>query len=48
MTTQPPDPTRLARWREEMSAEDVAEFEAVAGELLSELGYPLGAISVRA
>ena len=39
MTTQPPDPTRLARWRDEMSAEQQAEFEAVAGDLLSELGY---------
>jgi hypothetical protein len=39
MTTQPPDPGRLARWRDEMSAADAAEFEAVAGELLTELGY---------
>ena len=47
MTKRPPDPTRLARWREEMSAEDVAEFEAVAGELLSELGYELGGVGAR-
>jgi hypothetical protein len=39
MTTQPPDPTRLARWRDEMTAEQQAEFEGVAGDLLSELGY---------
>lgn len=42
MTTKPPDPTRLARWREEMSATELAEFEAVAGDLLAELGYELG------
>ena len=28
-----------AAWREEMSAAERAEFEAVAGELLAELGY---------
>ena len=39
MTMRPPDPRRLARWREEMSADELAEFEAVAGDLLSELGY---------
>ena len=33
-------PTRGVRnWREQMSAEDVRAFEAVAGDLLSELGY---------
>lgn len=30
----------LRDWRAHMSAEDVERFEAVAGELLSELGYP--------
>jgi hypothetical protein len=43
MTQRPPDPTRLARWREEMSAADAAEFEAVAGDLLTEFGYELSA-----
>ena len=42
MTTRPPDPTRLARWREEMGLAELAEFEAVAGDLLAELGYELG------
>src|SRR5207253_10671732 len=37
---QPPDPTRIGRWRQALSAEDVARFEDVAGELLVELGYP--------
>jgi hypothetical protein len=35
-------PTRGVRdWRIQMSAEDVAAFEAVAGDLLGELGYEL-------
>jgi hypothetical protein len=35
----PPTPG-LRDWRREMSAEDVERFEAVAGDLLDELGYP--------
>ena len=38
-TTKPLDPARIDRWRDELSAEDVATFELVAGDLLSELGY---------
>ena len=34
-----PPTTGVRSWRDEMSAEDVAAFEAVAGDLLSELGY---------
>ena len=30
------------RWRRDLSAEQVADVEAEAGELLRELGYPLG------
>jgi hypothetical protein len=41
LATRPPQTDRLARWRTEMSAEDVTTFESVAGELLSELGYEL-------
>jgi Sulfotransferase family len=41
MTQHPPDPSRLARWRDEMTPVDVTEFEAVAGDLLAELGYEL-------
>jgi hypothetical protein len=33
----------LRDWRSEMSAEDVERFEAAAGDLLDELGYPRGA-----
>ncbi len=41
-TREPPDPDRVARWRKQMSDEDRAEFEEAAGELLAELGYPIG------
>src|SRR5918994_3168545 len=38
-TTEPPDASRLARWKTEMSRGDRAGFERAAGDLLSELGY---------
>jgi hypothetical protein len=37
-----PPTTGVRSWREELPAEDVAAFEAIAGELLSELGYEVG------
>ena len=40
-TTRPPDPSKLDKWRREMPPEDVRAYEAVAGELLTELGYEL-------
>ena len=43
MTQKPPDPSAMYRWKEKMSAEDVAAFDAAAGELLSELGYEVSA-----
>jgi hypothetical protein len=42
MAKKPPDPKRIGRWRTEMSAEDREEYESVAGDLLAELGYPVG------
>ena len=42
MTTKPPSADRVARWRTQMSPEQRAEFEAEAGDLLKELGYPVG------
>lgn len=39
LTSKPPDPSRLARWKEEMKPEDVKAFESVAAPLLTELGY---------
>jgi hypothetical protein len=41
LATRPPQTDRLARWRTEMSPEDVAAFEAIAGPLLTEMGYEL-------
>jgi hypothetical protein len=42
-TASSPQPQRAGRWRREMSADDLAEFEAVAGDLLEDLGYELAA-----
>ena len=42
MTTKPPSADRVARWRTQMSADDRAAFEEIAGDLLEELGYPVG------
>jgi hypothetical protein len=39
LTSRPPDPSRLARWKEEMDPADNALFESVAGDLLESLGY---------
>jgi hypothetical protein len=39
LTTKPPDPGRLQVWKQEMSDEENAEFEAAAGHLLDDLGY---------
>ena len=38
-TTKPVDTKAIGKWRTQMAPEDVAEFERVAGDLLSELGY---------
>jgi hypothetical protein len=42
-TTRPPDPSKLDKWRREMPPPEVAAYEQVAGEMLTELGYELGA-----
>lgn len=42
MTTKPPSADRVARWRTQMAPEQREEFEAIAGELLNQLGYPVG------
>ena len=41
LTSKPPSRDRIGAWRERMGPEDVAEFEAEAGDMLSELGYEL-------
>ncbi len=45
MTQKPPDPSAMYRWKEKMSPEDIAAFDAAAGELLDELGYEVGTAS---
>ena len=39
LTSKPPDPSRLARWKGDMDPADIAAFESVASPLLLELGY---------
>ena len=39
LATEPPTPERIERWRTEMSAEDRAVYEDLAGDLLADLGY---------
>ncbi|MDQ3729489.1 MAG: sulfotransferase [Actinomycetota bacterium] len=41
MTTKPPSADRVQRWRKQMTEEQRIEFEDIAGDLLSELGYPV-------
>jgi Sulfotransferase family len=43
LTKEPPTTERVARWRREMSPEDVAAWEETAGDLLAELGYDVSA-----
>ena len=40
-STRPPDAGLAGRWRRDMSEEDRAKFERVAGGLLHELGYEI-------
>jgi hypothetical protein len=41
LAKEPPRSDRVGMWREQMSSEDVAEYEAVAGDMLAQLGYEL-------
>jgi hypothetical protein len=41
LTSEPPRADRVERWRTELSPEAIADYEEVAGDLLTELGYPL-------
>ena len=47
LTSEPPRADRVERWRTELTAEDIADYEDVAGELLADLGYPLAGTAVR-
>jgi hypothetical protein len=42
-TFEPPNPDHLGTWRKRMPKEDRAAFEALAGDLLADLGYELDA-----
>lgn len=46
-TSEPPNVSRVERWRREMSEGDRAKFEAVAGSMLRDLGYDTGKIQQR-
>ena len=41
-----PPTSGVRSWREDMPADDVAAFESVAGDLLSELGYEVASSSL--
>jgi hypothetical protein len=45
LTARPPEPSRVGRWKTEMAEPDLIAFEHVAGELLAQLGYEIGARS---
>ena len=42
-TSRAPDDSRVGRWRDDLSAEEVTVFESLAGGLLAELGYEISA-----
>jgi hypothetical protein len=42
LAKEPPRSDRIGMWRERMTPEEVAEYEAVAGDMLVTLGYELG------
>ncbi|HLM30989.1 MAG TPA: sulfotransferase [Solirubrobacterales bacterium] len=41
LAKEPPRMDRIGMWRERMTPEEVAEYEAVAGDMLVQLGYEL-------
>ena len=41
LANEPPRTDRIGMWRERMTPEEVASYEAVAGDMLVELGYEL-------
>ncbi len=42
LTARPPQPSRAGRWRTDMPVDQQRAVEGIAGELLVELGYPVG------
>jgi Sulfotransferase family len=45
LAAEPPQPDRIGAWREAMTADEIAEFEAAAGGMLRELGYELSGVA---
>jgi len=41
LTSEPPRADRIERWRTELDAAAIADYEEAAGDLLAELGYPV-------
>jgi Sulfotransferase family len=41
LTSEPPRADRVERWRTELPEDAIADYERVAGDLLSDLGYPV-------
>jgi len=41
LVNEPPDPSRIGRWKMEMLPHERARYEAIAGDLLTELGYDM-------
>jgi hypothetical protein len=39
LTSSPPDPSRVGRWASLMDSADLATFERIAGDMLTDLGY---------
>jgi hypothetical protein len=39
LTSSPPDPTRIGRWKTLMTPDEIEIFEGIAGDMLSDLGY---------
>ncbi|HXD33839.1 MAG TPA: sulfotransferase [Pyrinomonadaceae bacterium] len=39
LTSKPPEPARIGRWKTAMSADELSRFNRVAGQMLQELGY---------
>ena len=42
LTSEPPRADRVERWRSEMTRQEIADYEDVAGDLLAGLGYSRG------
>ncbi|MDY7021655.1 MAG: sulfotransferase, partial [Cyanobacteriota bacterium] len=46
LISKPVEPSRVQAWKRSLSAQDVADFESVAGDLLLKLGYELSGAKI--